>query len=111
MWLTALVGVEFYSNQSDAIAQGISEITGLPVLTDVVRRVDFVESQTKKSRWSRAENVEQMFALNQIPAGAKHLLVIDDVVTTGATVTACAKQIALNGGIKISVLALGYTKR
>ena len=58
-----------------------------------------------------AENVEQMFALNQIPAGAKHLLVIDDVVTTGATVTACAKQIAQNGGIKISVLALGYTKR
>ena len=98
-------------NQSDAIAQGISKITGLPVLTDVVRRVDFVESQTKKSRWSRAENVEQMFALNQIPAGAKHLLVIDDVVTTGATVTACAKQIAQNGGIKISVLALGYTKR
>jgi predicted amidophosphoribosyltransferase len=52
-----------------------------------------------------------MFVLNRIPAGVSHLLVIDDVVTTGATVTACAKQIAQNGGIKISVLALGCTKR
>ena len=98
-------------NQSDAIAQGISEITGLPVMGDVVMRRDFVESQTRKNRWGRAENVNQMFVLNRIPAGVSHLLVIDDVVTTGATVTACAKQIAQNGGIKISVLALGCTKR
>ena len=98
-------------NQSEVIAQGVSTVTGLPIYQDVVRRVLFVDSQTAKNRWSRMENVESAFELvDGAPIAGKHLLVVDDVVTTGATVIACAKQLVKAGNVKISVLALGFTK-
>lgn len=98
-------------NQSEEIARGISEVTKLPIYTDIVKRVVFAESQTKKDRWSRIENVENAFVFQKLPSEINHLLVVDDVVTTGFTVISCAKQISQNRNIKISVLSLGYTKK
>jgi len=99
-------------NQSLEIAKGVSKVAGLPIYNDVVRRVLFVDSQTAKSRWSRHENVALAFQLvDGAPIAGKHLLVVDDVVTTGATVIACAKELVKAGHVKISVLSLGCTHR
>ena len=99
-------------NQSEEIAKGISEITGLPIYNDLVKRTVFQGSQTRKSRWERNDNVEHVFTANKpIPARLKHLLVVDDVVTTGATIVACSSKLVQSDDIKISVLSLGLTKR
>jgi predicted amidophosphoribosyltransferase len=56
--------------------------------------------------------VEHVFELSgELPDNVKHLLVVDDVVTTGSTVIACARQLAKIDGIRISVMSLGLTKR
>ena len=98
-------------NQSLEIARGISEITNLPIYNKVVRRNVFEGSQTNKGRWERNENVEKVFEMTDETAiHGKHLLIIDDVVTTGATIIACAKELCKAGHVKVSVLALGFAK-
>ncbi len=98
-------------NQSMEIAQGVSEMTGLPIYKKVVRRNSFKGSQTNKGRWDRQENVEHVFELTDATAVSnKHLLLIDDVITTGATCIACAKALCQSGNIRISILALGFAK-
>lgn len=98
-------------NQSLEIARGISEVTGLPICNQMVRRTIFKESQTSMGRWERNENVEHVFELADASAvRGQHLLVVDDVVTTGATVIACAKELVKAGGVSVSVLSLGFTK-
>ena len=98
-------------NQSEEIAQGISEITGLPVFKKVVRRSRFEGSQTNKGRWERHENVEKVFeCIDSETVSNRHLLLIDDVVTTGATCIACAKELCKAGGVRISILSLGLAK-
>ena len=98
-------------NQSEEIAKGINEITGLPINKDAVKRIVFKGSQTRRSRWDRQENVEYAFKLvHSEPITSKHLLIVDDVVTTGATIIACAKELVKAGNVKISVLSLGLTR-
>lgn len=98
-------------NQSHELAKGISEITGLPIYNKVVRRTVFEGSQTSLGRWERNENVEQVFELKDASTiQGKHLLLVDDVVTTGATVIACAKELCKAEGVSISVLSLGLAK-
>lgn len=98
-------------NQSHELAKGISEITGLPIYNKVVRRTVFEGSQTSLGRWERNENVEQVFELKDAPTiQGKHLLLVDDVVTTGATIIACAKELCKAGGVRINVLSLGLAK-
>ena len=98
-------------NQSMEIAQGVSEMTGLPIYKKVVRRNSFKGSQTNKGRWDRQENVEHVFELTDATAVSnKHLLLIDDVITTGSTCIACAKALCQSGNIRISILALGFAK-
>ena len=98
-------------NQSEEIAQGVSEITGLPIYKKVVKRISFKGSQTNKGRWDRQENVERVFDLIDAEAVSnKHLLLIDDVVTTGATCIACAKVLCQSANVRISILSLGFAK-
>lgn len=98
-------------NQSMEIAQGVSAITGLPIYNKLVRRNAFEGSQTNKGRWERNENVEKVFELIDGEAvRGKHLLIIDDVVTTGATIIACTKELVKAGNVKVSVLTLGFAK-
>lgn len=96
-------------NQSEMIALGIKDVTGLPIINDAVKRTTFNGSQTQKDRISRAENVEHVFQLVKgDKVKGKHLLVIDDVVTTGATISALSKQLEAIDGICISVASIGY---
>lgn len=99
-------------NQSEMIAEGIREATGIPIYNKVVSRSAFLESQTHLGRWDRNDNVEGIFQL--IGDGSnirgKHLLMVDDVVTTGATVVACGHELLKAGDVRLSVLSLGYVK-
>lgn len=98
-------------NQSYELAKGIRNITHIPIINNALIRKTFTESQTHKSQWERIENVEHAFELRQPELlRGKHVLVVDDVVTTGATVSACASEIVKCGGVKISVFSLGFTK-
>lgn len=98
-------------NQSECIARGIGNTTHLPVESRAVKRLFFGGSQTGKDRFQRRENVEEAFSLVRpdLIAG-RHLLVIDDILTTGATVTSCARELLKTPDVKISVLTLGMTK-
>lgn len=96
-------------NQSELIARGVAKVTGLKVLPNVLSRIYFRESQTKMSLVERRENVSDVFRLVDSEAiRGKHLLLIDDVVTTGATVQACMAQLLAVDGVRISVLSAGY---
>jgi ComF family protein len=86
-------------NQSECFARGLSKVLGIPYRELLVRR-KFTATQTNKSRLERLENVDDVFALNdgQVTQGLRFLLV-DDILTTGATLCACA-QTLLQGGAK-----------
>lgn len=98
-------------NQSEELARGIGEVTEIPIETRSVRRKIFTGSQTSRNRWQRVENVADAFELVDAgPVHARHVLIVDDVVTTGATIRACAQQLVKAGVAKISVLAFGFAK-
>lgn len=99
-------------NQSEWIARGIAKITGIPVHTAAVARSVHTETQTKKTLFERRENVREAFYLNNPELFAnQHILLVDDVVTTGATTTACALALSESKNIKISVIAIGVVPR
>ncbi len=98
-------------NQSECLARGVSDVIGLPVVTKSLRRRHFVKSQTQLSRQERQQNVADMFELRDgRQLEGHHVLLIDDICTTGATLTACAEAIKDIPGIRISILTLGFTK-
>lgn len=95
-------------NQSEIIASGMSVILQKEVLTNVLIRSSFTDSQTRKSRFDRFVNMEGKFvALKNAPLENKHILLVDDIVTTGSTIESCA--LALSGLylVRISVATLG----
>lgn len=95
-------------NQSKLIANGISGVLNVPVLNDVLIRTRFTESQTDKTREQRMENVNRAFAVTNVSlASNKHLLLIDDVLTTGATIEACALALLASPGVTISIATIG----
>ena len=97
-------------NQSERIAEGIGSVTNIGVCTDVLRRKHFLGSQTSKSRSGRQENVRDMFELKRGDRlKGKHVLLVDDIVTTGATLTACANQLEKIEGVRVSVATIGAT--
>ena len=98
-------------NQCTMLARGVSEVTGIKVVESVIMREKFERSQTRLDRWERMENVEGLFGLRDPQSlQGKHVLLIDDVMTTGATICACSKPLQQVEGIRISVLTLGFAK-
>ena len=98
-------------NQSLHIARGIGSLTRLPIVTNAVSREQFVESQTQKDRWQRNENVEGCFRLNDGSAlKGRHVLLVDDVVTTGATICSCGREMLKAGDVRFSILTIGFAK-
>ena len=98
-------------NQSHELARGISQVSALPIADHVVKRVNFTQSQTTRHAWERLHGVDNAFRLVKPEAIAnRHVLLIDDIVTTGATISSCARELAKAPGVRISVLALGVTR-
>lgn len=98
-------------NQSEWIARGISVVTGIRVDTEVIVRRKHTETQTRKSTFERWENVDGIFELHHAESlKGKHLLVVDDVLTTGATTVACASRLVEIEGVRISVLTLAVAE-
>jgi len=97
-------------NQSELISRGISEATGIPVGTGILKRTTVTTTQTRKSRYDRWINVNDIFRVtdNRIVEG-KHILIIDDVITTGSTIEACAAELLKAADTKVSVAALAFS--
>lgn len=96
-------------NQSERIALGIELSTDIPCKTSVLIRSTFNETQTRKSRFNRWLNVEAIFEIdNALSMENKHVLLIDDVITTGSTIEAAVNQLKEIKGIHISVFTLAF---
>lgn len=98
-------------NQSEWISRGVAAVTGIPIDTESVIRRKNTETQTRKSSLERWENVEGIFELHHAESlVGKHILIIDDVLTTGATTVECASCLTKVEGIQISVLTLAMAE-
>jgi len=94
-------------NQAEYIAAGFSQALDTPVFPDALVRTSFKGSQTKKSRMDRLENVRNSFAIGKGDYANKHLLLVDDVITTGATLDFCGNLLlAQHAGCKVSIATL-----
>lgn len=92
-------------NQSELLAKGMAEVSGLPLLVDVLKKTSANQSQTQKSRFARWTNVETVFEAHEKVKGMK-IILVDDVLTTGATLMACAESLLQKNTAKVSFLAL-----
>jgi ComF family protein len=97
-------------NQSELIARGASEITGIPVATNIIRRLSNQRSQTTMNRQERFENIARAFSLdNKVPElQEKKILIIDDIVTTGATLEACSQLLISHSSCLIYIATVSY---
>ena len=97
--------------QSEMIARGRAEVTGLRVETEVAVRSTFKGSQTRLGRMERFDNVEGLFSVRHPEriAGC-HLLIIDDVITTGATTSTLARELLKAGAKTISIASVACTR-
>lgn len=94
-------------NQSNLLCEGIHSVCLKPIIIDAIIKTEFAESQTRKNRLQRWENVEDTFSVvNPKALEGKHIALIDDVITTGATIEACGKEILAIPYVSLSVIGL-----
>jgi ComF family protein len=94
-------------NQATLLCRGISEVTGWPVVENVVIRSSFSESQTRKGRVERWQNMQGRFELvDDSAVKGRHVLLVDDVITTGATLEACGAALLKAEGLRLSIATL-----
>lgn len=97
-------------NQSDLISEGLAGPCLLRVETGLLKRNTKTATQTKKSRYDRWSNVEGIFTVTDVRRlEGKHVLLVDDVITTGSTIEACANEILKVEGTRVSVAALAFS--
>ncbi|PQJ79648.1 ComF family protein [Polaribacter porphyrae] len=97
-------------NQVTKFGERLSYHLQIPLVENNLVRISSTKTQTFKSRFERFTNVDTQFSLKQPKYfNNKHVLIIDDVITTGATLVACAKQFQKSKHCKISILTIAYT--
>lgn len=98
-------------NQSEIFANGLGKAMGIPISIQNLQRSNTSETQTRKSRAERWENVKEIFSVTNPEAlEGKHILLVDDVFTTGATIEACATALLETCNVKISVVTIAYAE-
>lgn len=99
-------------NQATVLCKGIADVLNLPVLENIIIRPLHTETQTKKGRVERWKNIEGKFVLiNPELISNKKILLIDDVITTGATLEACGNELLKAGNVQLSIASLCYASR
>ena len=94
-------------NQSEVFGRGLARTMKATLDKTSLLRNEHTETQTKKSRWERHKNVSSIFVINDPEKlKGKHVLLVDDVITTGSTIESCVNTLAQIEGIKISVVAI-----
>jgi ComF family protein len=97
-------------NQAALLCKGISLATGIAVKEDVLQRVAHTATQTKKNRIERWDNVSTAFVtVQQEWLSGKKIMLVDDVITTGASTEACINTLLLGGIANASVCSLAFT--
>ncbi|WAC41436.1 ComF family protein [Pedobacter sp. SL55] len=98
-------------NQSEYIATGLATALDLSVSTTHLLRNKATETQTKKARYTRYENMQDVFSVkNETELLNKHILLVDDVITTGATLEACGNTLLNHGIKKLSIAAVAFAE-
>ncbi len=98
-------------NQSDFLAAGLAESMKTIACANFLIRRKATATQTRKNRFSRFENVDKVFVLNpDYPAHPHHFLLVDDVITTGSTLTSCAETLLEIPGAKVSIATIAYAR-
>jgi len=96
-------------NQSEIISKGIADATGLAVDVKSLSRKTKSATQTKRSRYERWTNVEDIFqVIDPQTIMGRHILLVDDVITTGSTIESCTNELLNVKGVKVSVVALAF---
>ncbi len=94
-------------NQSDTFASGLAEAMQVPWSDNALLRMQDTATQTQKNRLDRWQNVEQVFQVNKPEqVKGKRILMVDDVITTGATLEACAMVLLHAGAAEVSVVTI-----
>ena len=96
-------------NQSETISMGIADVAHLPLDVKSLARTIVSVTQTKRSRYERWTNVEGIFqVVDPLAISGKHILLVDDVITTGSTIESCTNALLKFEGVKVSVVALAF---
>lgn len=98
-------------NQAMLIAEGISKVISKPIINHAVKRSVATATQTKANRLNRWNNMSEAFTLHHTHTiKDKHVLLVDDVITTGATLEACGKALITAGCSQLSIATIAYTQ-
>jgi ComF family protein len=98
-------------NQAMCFAKGLSKELGIPIDDNLIKRKIYSSTQTQKSKFIRWQNVEEVFEIeNKNEYTSKHILLVDDVLTTGATLESCYNALKKQGNAFLSIATIAYAE-
>lgn len=98
-------------NQSTCFAEGISEKLNKPVVVNNLVRERATATQTQRTRFLRFENMQEVFrVIDAQHLKNKHVLLVDDIITTGSTLEACGAELLKIQGLKLSIATIAYAE-